>query len=93
MNPTHHKNMNPTPATNNQQSNDHDQQHASRSLCSENENAEVAPVRGEASPRPTRIQLDAVRPTQIQQGNVSNGVPVAPRNNPGQALGEDGIRG
>ena len=81
--------------TSNQQQHQQQQQpqaNDQRSLCSENENAEVAPVRGEASPRPTRIQLDAVRPKQIQQGNVSNGVPVAPRDNPGQALGEDGVR-
>ena len=49
MNPTHHKNMKPNPATSNQQQRN-DQPHDQRSLCSENENPIMAPVRGEASP-------------------------------------------
>ena len=80
-------NSNQQQAINDQQTN---QRHDSRSLRSENENPIMAPVRGKTSPRPTRIQLDAVRPKQILK-KVSNGVPVAPRDNPGQALGEDGI--
>jgi hypothetical protein len=64
-----------------------------RSLCSENENPQMAPVRGEASPGRVRIQLDAVRAKQIKvKCHIPNGVQAAPRNDADQAPGDHGVQ-
>jgi len=60
------------------------------SLCSENENAQLAPVRGEASPRRTLLMLDAVRSKPRGPKHVSNGVPTGARDHADQPPGEHG---